>query len=169
MLYLESVPQRLPKNILISFTIKSELLLLLLLEWVKSFAIFAYVPVSGINSEGIEQMPRTSICMGSKNWLKCGLTQHIEWTKLLWIITCYDPWLTLLCFQPFNNQEKVEASVQKFFAFKDKNWYQHGIKQLAEKWLQTVQHDDLLLWMLGCFCCNLQNKANKLTKILQKF
>ena len=32
----------------------------------------------------------------------------------------------------FNNQEKVKASVKEFS--KDKNWYQHGIKELTERW-----------------------------------
>ena len=45
--------------------------------------------------------------------------------------------------QSFNNQGEVEASVKVFKASKYKNWYQHGIKELAEKWLQTVQHNDL--------------------------
>ena len=35
--------------------------------------------------------------------------------------------------QCFNNQKEVETSVKEFFISKDKNWYQHGIKELAEK------------------------------------
>ena len=47
-----------------------------------------------------------------------------------------------LCLQNFINQE-VGASLEEFFALKDKNWYQCGIKDLGERWLQTVQHDGL--------------------------
>ena len=42
--------------------------------------------------------------------------------------------------QRLNNQEEVEASVKEFFTSKDKNWYLRGIKELSERWLQTVQH-----------------------------
>ena len=47
----------------------------------------------------------------------------------------------------FTNQEEVEASVKEFFALKDKNWYQCGIKELAERWFQTVQHFECA-WLL---------------------
>ena len=33
----------------------------------------------------------------------------------------------------FNNQKEVEASMKEFFASKDKNWYLHEIKELAER------------------------------------
>ena len=33
----------------------------------------------------------------------------------------------------FKNQEEVKASAKKSFALKYKNWYQRGIKELAEK------------------------------------
>ena len=46
-----------------------------------------------------------------------------------------------LCLWCFKNQREVEASVKKFFALKDKNWYHCGVKELAERRLQTVQHD----------------------------
>ena len=48
-----------------------------------------------------------------------------------------------LCSQRFNNQEKVEASVSEFFASKDKNCYQRGIKNSETIRLQTVEPDDL--------------------------
>ena len=41
----------------------------------------------------------------------------------------------------FINQEEVEVSRKEFFTSKNKNWYQFGIKELAEKHLQMVQHD----------------------------
>ena len=45
--------------------------------------------------------------------------------------------------QHFNNEKEVEVSVKEFFALKDKNWYQCGIEELAERWLQMVQHHSL--------------------------
>ena len=38
----------------------------------------------------------------------------------------------------FNNQEEIEASMKEFFILKNKIWYQHGFKELAEKWFQVV-------------------------------
>ena len=29
----------------------------------------------------------------------------------------------------------------EFLALKDKEWYQHRIKELTEKWFQTMQYD----------------------------
>ena len=37
-----------------------------------------------------------------------------------------------LWLQYFNNKEEVEASVKEFLTSKNKNWYQHGIKELAD-------------------------------------
>ena len=43
----------------------------------------------------------------------------------------------------FDNLEQVENGVQEFFASKDKEWYQHGIQELAERWTKTIDHDGL--------------------------
>ena len=51
----------------------------------------------------------------------------------------------------FNNQEEVETSVKKFFALKEKNWYQHRIKELPVRWHLTVQHNGLYFKCLVAF------------------
>ena len=38
----------------------------------------------------------------------------------------------------FDSVEQVEAGCLQFFKSKDKEWYRRGIKQLAERWLQTL-------------------------------
>ena len=43
----------------------------------------------------------------------------------------------------FNKQKELEASVKEFFTLKANHWYQQEIKELAEIWLQTLQHDGL--------------------------
>ena len=45
----------------------------------------------------------------------------------------------LLSLRYFNNQEEEKALVKEFFNL----WYNHGIKELAEKRLQTVQQTGL--------------------------
>ena len=42
--------------------------------------------------------------------------------------------------QRFNNKEVGKALVKKIFAPKDKIWYQREIKELTERWLQTMQY-----------------------------
>ena len=51
----------------------------------------------------------------------------------------------------FNNQEEIEASVKKFITSMNKNWYQRGIKELVERWFQTVEYDDLYFEYLAAF------------------
>lgn len=38
----------------------------------------------------------------------------------------------------FNNSDDIENGCREFFASKDKEWYRRGIKQLADRWLQTI-------------------------------
>ena len=52
----------------------------------------------------------------------------------LYDITYFRSIVDFLCPWRFNNQEEVEVSVKEFLA-KNKNWYQCGIKELAERWL----------------------------------
>ena len=47
-----------------------------------------------------------------------------------------------LCIYP-THSVTVETSETEFFAAKDKNWYQRGIKELAEK----VPSDDATRWI----------------------
>ena len=94
------------------------------------------------------------------NWYH---TQHIIRTYLPTYrppLSYYDLFQSrshLLRSRRFNNQDEVEASAKEFFLSKDKNWYQHWIKELVESWFLTMQY---LHWMLGCFCYNLKIKAN---------
>ena len=77
-----------------------------ILEWVKKFAIFAYMLVFGINFSNLRQSPN----LASLNYYL----------------------LHLWC---FNNQEEMEALVKDSFTLKNKNSHKSGIKELAERWL----------------------------------
>ena len=46
----------------------------------------------------------------------------------------------------FNKQEEMVALVKEFFALKEKNWYQYGIRELTEKWVQMAS--PLNTWLL---------------------
>jgi histone-lysine N-methyltransferase SETMAR len=43
----------------------------------------------------------------------------------------------------FKNVEEVETGVRDFFASKQPEWYRAGIENLAERWLQTIDHNGL--------------------------
>lgn len=43
----------------------------------------------------------------------------------------------------FNDLEEVEIGCQEFFVSKDKEWYQHGMEQLADRWVKTIEFDGL--------------------------
>ena len=43
----------------------------------------------------------------------------------------------------FANLDEVETGCRQFFASHDKSWYRHGIEQLAERWVRTIEHDGL--------------------------
>lgn len=43
----------------------------------------------------------------------------------------------------FENVEEVENGCHEFFASKSKEWYRHGIEQLARRWIQTIENDGL--------------------------
>ena len=37
-----------------------------------------------------------------------------------------------------DNLEQIEAGSREFFNSNDKEWYKSGIKQLADRWFQTI-------------------------------
>lgn len=43
----------------------------------------------------------------------------------------------------FNNLDEVEKGCQDFFSSKDKDWYERGIQQLADRWIQTINSNGL--------------------------
>jgi hypothetical protein len=43
----------------------------------------------------------------------------------------------------FQSVADVEVMVEEFFAFKDKEWFYQAFKELAEKWLNTIEHEGL--------------------------
>ena len=74
-----------------------------------------------------------NICMCASFWNKLCESNWCH-TQLSQIIICSNPWLTFCARYASTTKIDVEASVNKFFTLKVKNWYQHGIKELAEKW-----------------------------------
>jgi len=43
----------------------------------------------------------------------------------------------------FTNVKYVEVASLKFFSSKSKEWYLSDIQELAERWLETIEHSDL--------------------------
>jgi hypothetical protein len=43
----------------------------------------------------------------------------------------------------FHSVADVEVVVQEFFASKDKEWFYQAFKELAEKWVKTIEHAGL--------------------------
>jgi hypothetical protein len=37
----------------------------------------------------------------------------------------------------------VEVAVEEFFASKEKEWFYQVFKELAEKWVKTIEHEGL--------------------------
>jgi hypothetical protein len=37
----------------------------------------------------------------------------------------------------------VEVAVEEFFVSKDKEWFYQAFKELAEKWVKTIEHEGL--------------------------
>jgi hypothetical protein len=48
-----------------------------------------------------------------------------------------------LCGKKFQSVVGVEVAVEEFFAAKDKEWFYQAFKELAEKWLKTIEHEGL--------------------------
>ena len=49
----------------------------------------------------------------------------------------------------FNNVEDVKNTCTQLVAFKSKDWYQEGIKQLAKRWEQAINSDGLYFMTQG--------------------
>ena len=60
--------------------------------------------------------------------------------------------------QHFNNEEEMEASMKEFFILMNKQWYLRRIKELAESWPQTLQHDGLSCEFLAASVVTLKLK-----------
>jgi histone-lysine N-methyltransferase SETMAR len=43
----------------------------------------------------------------------------------------------------FQSVVDVEIAVEEFFASKDKEWFYQAFKELAEKWVKTIEHEGL--------------------------
>jgi hypothetical protein len=37
----------------------------------------------------------------------------------------------------------VEVAVEELFASKDKEWFHQAVKELAEKWVKTIEYEGL--------------------------
>jgi hypothetical protein len=47
------------------------------------------------------------------------------------------------CGKKFQSVADVEVAVEEFFASKDKEWFYQSFKELAEKWVKTIEHEGL--------------------------
>jgi hypothetical protein len=43
----------------------------------------------------------------------------------------------------FQSVADVEVAVEEFFVSKDKEWLYQAFKELAEKWVKTIEHEGL--------------------------
>jgi hypothetical protein len=43
----------------------------------------------------------------------------------------------------FQSVADVENTVEEFFGSKDKEWFYQAFKELAEKWVKTIEHEGL--------------------------
>jgi hypothetical protein len=59
----------------------------------------------------------------------------------------------------FQSVVDVKVAVEKFFASKDKEWFYQAFKELAEKWVKTIEHEGLYFECLIAFI--LYVSANK--------
>jgi hypothetical protein len=48
-----------------------------------------------------------------------------------------------LCGKKFQTVADVEVAVEEFFASKDKEWFYQASKELAEKWVKSIEHEGL--------------------------
>ena len=118
-----------------------------ILEWIKSSTIFAYVLVSRINPKHLKELKQMQNLTSSLELRP--RDYYLFWSMVLFLRLWY-----------FNNQEKMEDSVKKFFALKDKNWYWNRIKELPERCLQPVQHEGPYWESLAAFILTWRMKYN---------
>jgi hypothetical protein len=43
----------------------------------------------------------------------------------------------------FQSVADVKVAVEEFFAFRDNEWFYQAFKELAEKWVKTIEHEGL--------------------------
>jgi hypothetical protein len=43
----------------------------------------------------------------------------------------------------FQSVADLEVAVEEMFASKDKEWFYQAFKELAEKWVKTIEHEGL--------------------------
>jgi histone-lysine N-methyltransferase SETMAR len=43
----------------------------------------------------------------------------------------------------FKSVADMKVTVEEFFASKDKDWFYQAFKELAEKWVKTIEHEGL--------------------------
>ena len=43
----------------------------------------------------------------------------------------------------FNELQQVEIAIKEFFASKSKDWNATGMRQLAERWMKTIEHEGM--------------------------
>jgi hypothetical protein len=48
-----------------------------------------------------------------------------------------------LCGKKFQFVADMEVAVEEFFASQDKEWSYQAFKELAQKWVKTIEHEGL--------------------------
>jgi hypothetical protein len=51
----------------------------------------------------------------------------------------------------FQSVADVEVAVEEFFASKDKEWFYQAFRELAAKWVMTIEHEGLYFEYLITF------------------
>jgi histone-lysine N-methyltransferase SETMAR len=58
----------------------------------------------------------------------------------------YNPFRSMAQFlrgKMFQSVADMEVAVEEFFASKEREWLYHALKELAEKWVKTIEHESL--------------------------
>jgi histone-lysine N-methyltransferase SETMAR len=77
--------------------------------------------------EGIELLPHPAFSPDlepSEYYLSCSMAQFLYGKK-------------------FRSVADMEVAVEEFFVSKDKEWFYQAFKELAEKWVKTIEHECL--------------------------
>jgi histone-lysine N-methyltransferase SETMAR len=83
-----------------------------------------------VELEGIELLPHPAFSLGLEQ------TEYCMFHCMAQFLRC----------KKFQSVVDVEFAVEEFFASKDKEWFYQAFKELAEKWVKTIEHEGLYFW-----------------------
>ena len=103
--------------------------------------------------------------------MNCYLTQHTALILRLQITICFDTW-PISCVEEISKELKLWKWVSTNSSHKKRDWYRHGIINLAERLLKTIESDGLYIEELFYFLSeNITNKilCLKMTLLMRQY